>query len=75
MTNALGAAALGLLVFDPRQLFTPSFQMTFLCVLIVSAIGIPMLERTSQLYRQALANWDSNVFAALLPPRVAQFSA
>jgi len=47
--------------------------MTFLCVLIVSAIGIPMLERTSQLYRQALANWDSNVFAALLPPRVAQF--
>jgi competence protein ComEC len=73
MTNALVAAALGLLVFDPRQLFTPSFQRTFLCVLIVSAIGIPMLERTSQLYRQALANWDSNVFAALLPPRVAQF--
>ena len=73
MTNALGAAALGLLVFDPRQLFTPSFQMTFLCVLIVSAIGIPMLERTSQLYRQALANWDSKDYAALLPPRVAQF--
>ena len=73
MTNALGAAALGLLVFDARQVFTPSFQMTFLCVLIVSAIGIPMLERTSQLYRQALANWDSKDYAALLPPRVAQF--
>ena len=55
----LGAAALGLLVFDPRQLFTASFQMTFLCVLIVSAIGVPMLERTSQLYRQALVNWNS----------------
>jgi competence protein ComEC len=73
MTNALGAAAFGLLVFDPRQLFTPSFQMTFLCVLIVAAIGIPMLERTSQLYRQALANWDSKDHAVLLPPRVAQF--
>ena len=73
MTNALGAAALGLLVFDPRQLFTASFQMTFLCVLIVSAIGIPMLERTSQLYRPALANWDSTTFATQLPPRVAQF--
>jgi len=73
MTNALGAAALGLLVFDPRQLFTASFQMTFLCVLIVSAIGIPMLERTSQLYRQALANWDSKNYAVMLPPRVAQF--
>ena len=73
MTNALGAAAFGLLVFDPRQLFTASFQMTFLCVLIVAAIGIPMLQRTSQLYRQALANWDSKDYAVLLPPRVAQF--
>ena len=73
MTNAIGAAALGLLIFDPRQLFTASLQMTFLCVLIVAAICIPMLERTSQLYRRALAHWDSNDFAALLPPRVAQF--
>ncbi len=48
MVNALGAAALGLLVFDPRQLFTASFQMTFVCVLIVAAIGIPILQRTSQ---------------------------
>ncbi len=73
MVNALGAAALGLLIFDPRQLFTASFQMTFVCVLIVAAIGIPVLQRTSQLYKRALANWDSNDYAALLPPRVAQF--
>jgi hypothetical protein len=55
------------------QLFTASFQMTFLCVLIVAAIGLPMLERTSQLYRQALTGWDSSRYAAMLPPRVAQF--
>ena len=73
MVNAIGAAALGLLVFDPRQLFTASFQMTFVCVLIVAAIGIPVLERTSQLYKRALANWESPDYAALLPPRVAQF--
>jgi len=73
MVNAVGAAALGLLVFDPRQLFTASFQMTFVCVLIVAAIGVPILQRTSQLQRQALANWDSPDYAALLPPRVAQF--
>lgn len=73
MVNALGAAAMGLLVFDPRQLFTASFQMTFVCVLIVAAIGIPILQRTSQLQKRALANWDSNDYAALLPPRVAQF--
>ena len=73
MTNALGAAALGLLLFDPRQLFTASFQMTFLCVLIVAAIAIPILQRTSQRQKQALVNWDSNDYAALLPTSVAQF--
>lgn len=72
MVNALGAAALGLLVLDPRQLFTASFQMTFVCVLIVAAIGIPILQRTSQLQKRALANWDSRDYAAQLPPRVAQ---
>ena len=60
MLNALGIAALALLVFDPRQLFTASFQMTFVCVLIVAAIGLPLVERTSQLYRQSLAHWDSD---------------
>src|SRR5208283_2880651 len=73
MINALGAAALGLLVFDPRQLFTASFQMTFVCVFIVAAIGIPILQRTSRLYKRALANWESADYTALLPPRVAQF--
>jgi competence protein ComEC len=73
MVNAVGAAALGLLVFNPRQLFTASFQMTFVCVLIVAAIGIPILQRTSQLQKQALTNWDSPDYAALLPPQVAQF--
>ena len=73
MVNALGAAALGLLMFDPRQLFTASFQMTFVCVLIVAAIGRPTLERTSQLYNRALAHWDSNNYGETLPPLVAQF--
>lgn len=73
MLNALGAAALALLMLDPRQLFTASFQMTFVCVLIVAGVGILILERTSQLYKKALFNWESNDYAAKLPPRVAQF--
>lgn len=73
MINALGAAALGLLVFDPRQLFAPSFQMTFVCVLLVAAIAIPILQRTSQPQKQALVNWDAMNYAIFLPPRVAQF--
>ena len=73
MLNALGTAALALLIYDSRQLFTPSFQMTFVCVLIVAGIAIPLLERTSQLFKLALANWHSSDFAAQIPPRVAQF--
>lgn len=73
MVNALGAAALGLLVFEPRQLFTASFQMTFVCVLIVAAIGLPMLERTSEFYKRALAHWQSEDYGKSLPARAAQF--
>ena len=73
MVNALGTAALGVLVFDPRQLFTASFQMTFLCVLIVAAIGVPLVERTSHHYRRALAHWDSDDYGPQLVPRIAQF--
>jgi hypothetical protein len=47
--------------------------MTFVCVLIVAAIGIPILQRTSQLQKRALVHWDSRDYAALLPPGVAQF--
>lgn len=73
MVNAIGTAALAILIFDPRQLFTASFQMTFVCVLIVAAIGLPVLQRTSQFYKQALRHWNSNAYAAMLPPKVAQF--
>jgi len=73
MVNAIGTAALALLMYDPRQILTPSFQMTFLCVLIVGAIAVPILERTSLRYSQALKNWDSSSYAAQLPPKVAQF--
>lgn len=47
--------------------------MTSICVLIVAGIGVPMLQRTTQLYKQGLMNWDSPDYAAMLPPRVAQF--
>ena len=33
MLNAIGAAALGVLIADPRALFGASFQLTFLAVI------------------------------------------
>ena len=66
MLNALGAAALGVLIFDPHALFGASFQLTFLAVLIIAAIGIPVLERTTLPYSQGLrllpfASYDLHV--------------
>ena len=73
MLNALGAAAFALLVLDPHELFGASFQLTFLSVLIIAAIGIPILERTSQPYSRGLRHLSSPDYDLSLPPRVAQF--
>ncbi|HEY7617268.1 MAG TPA: ComEC/Rec2 family competence protein, partial [Terriglobales bacterium] len=71
--NAIGAAALGLLLFDPNALFGASFQLTLLCVLLIAAVGLPVLERTSQPYSRGLRQLDDANYDIQLPPRVAQF--
>jgi competence protein ComEC len=43
--NALGGAALVLLTLDPRELFDPSFQLTFLSVLAIVVIAWPLLQK------------------------------
>ena len=45
--NALGAAALVLLIDSPKEIFDPSFQLTFLSVLAIVAIAWPLLLRLS----------------------------
>jgi competence protein ComEC len=42
--NGLGGAALVLLVHSPRDLFDPSFQLTFLSVLAIVVIAWPLLQ-------------------------------
>jgi competence protein ComEC len=73
MLNALGAAALILLISDPRVLFGASFQMTFLCVALVAGIGIPLVERTIQPYSNGLRNLNALAYDRALPPKIAQF--
>ena len=73
MLNAWGAAALGVMVFDPKAVLGASFQLTFLSVLIIAAIGAPLLERTSQPYVKGLRFLESPDFDRTLAPRVAQF--
>ncbi|HEU4795553.1 MAG TPA: ComEC/Rec2 family competence protein [Pyrinomonadaceae bacterium] len=42
--NALGSAALVLLVHSPKELFDPSFQLTFLSVLAIVVLASPLLQ-------------------------------
>ena len=72
MLNALGLAALILLIADPRVLVGASFQMTFLCVALVAGIGVPVLERTILPYSHGLRNLDALAYDRSLPPKIAQ---
>lgn len=73
MLNALGAAALMLMLMDPRTVLGPSFQLTFLCVLAIAAAGVPILERVSAPYRAGLRLLETLEYDPVLPARVAQF--
>ena len=71
--NAIGTAALALLVWEPRALFDPSFQLTFLSVAAIAGIGIPLLERTSQPYLGALRRLSLAGYDQAFEPRIAQW--
>ena len=73
MLNAIGAAALGLMIVNPRVLFGASFQLTFLCVWLVAAVGIPVLERTTQPFARGSRNAESTAYDLALSPAVVQF--
>ncbi|MDT7810179.1 MAG: competence protein ComEC, partial [Acidobacteriaceae bacterium] len=71
--NALGAAALGVLILSPAALFEASFQMTFLAIVAIGGIAIPLAERSFLPYAHAAEHlWDKWEDIGL-PPRVAQF--
>jgi competence protein ComEC len=50
--NALGGAALALVAWRPRNLFDPSFQLTFLSVFAIAGLAWPLLTRL-----QAVGDW------------------
>lgn len=73
MMNAIGAAALGVLIADPKALFGASFQLTFAAVFIIAGIGAPILERTTLPYARGLRLLRSASYDLHLAPKVAQF--
>jgi competence protein ComEC len=71
--NTIGAAALVLLLVHPAGLLGASFQLSFLCVLVIAGIGTPILERTTQPLARALRSLDATGYDAALSPSLAQF--
>jgi competence protein ComEC len=61
------------MIVNPRILFGASFQLTFLCVWLVAAVGIPILERTTLPFARGSRLLDSSSYDFVLPPQVVQF--
>lgn len=64
--NALGGAAVVILVHSPKELFDPSFQLTFLSVLAIVVIAWPLLLRFA-----AIGSWHP-VRSTPYPPSCAR---
>lgn len=57
LVNVLALVALAFLVLEPAQLFEASFQLSFLAVAAIAALGVPLAERTSGVVRSALRDF------------------
>lgn len=73
MLNAIGAAAIGVLIADPNALFGASFQLTFLAVFIIAGIGEPLLQRSTLPYARGLRSLEATSYDVHVAPKVAQF--
>ncbi len=68
--NALGVAALLILVADPRALYGASFQMTALVIVAVAGIAVPAGARSLGGWRSAIRNLDLLEVDSALPPAI-----
>jgi competence protein ComEC len=70
--NAIGIAALGVLVRNPAALFDSSFQMTFLAVLVIAGVAAPLIESTLASYLRGVRLPRQLSLDPFLPPKIAQ---
>ena len=73
LLNSIAAAALVLLILHPSDLRDPSFQLSFLAVLVLAAIALPVLQWTISPYRAALRGIEDRDSDRTFEPRQAQF--
>lgn len=71
LLNTIAAAALLLLAWHPSELADAGFQLSFYCVLLIAALGVPIIGVTSASYRLALRDLDNKDFDLVQGPRMA----
>lgn len=64
LLNALGACTLILLIWQPNDLFTVSFQLTFVSVAAIIAMAFPLIEKL-----ESIGNWSPSAETPF-PPNV-----
>ncbi len=64
LLNALGGCALVLLVLRPSDLFSPSFQLTFVSVAAIVVLAFPLIENL-----RSIGNWSPTA-AHPFPPNI-----
>lgn len=73
LLNLIAAVAIAFLVLDPEQLLEASFQLSFLSVIAIGALAVPLVEATSAPLAQGLSGLGDTTRDLTLPPRVAHF--
>jgi competence protein ComEC len=71
--NAVGFAALILLLARPAWLFESGFELSFAAALLIAGLAVPLLERTTLLYRKSLRSLREVRLDDHLAPAQAQF--
>jgi len=71
--NAVGLAGFLLLLARPAWLFESGFQLSFSAALLIVGLAVPILEQTTEPYRQALWRLGDLDHDTEIAPRLAQF--
>ncbi len=69
--NALAVVGIVYLLWDPDQLFDPSFQLSFLSAAAIAAFAIPLMEKTSEPLRASVKRFDQPGYDPRVEPRAA----
>ena len=71
--NALAVVGFVYLLFDPDQLFDPSFQLSFLSAAAIAAFAIPLMEQTTEPLRMSVKRFDQPGYDPRVPERAAEW--